>query len=596
MWIEYWRSLTGDSVDYAPFQEIARKFPHIPHEDFKKSVQLITTTGEVLSGARAVLTTLRIADKGRWLLWLYERLPGFFSLSEWLYRFIARNRNAFYKFTVLLWGQTVQQPSYHFSRSLFLRCMGFIYCIAFFSLSVQILGLVGSQGILPASDVLEAIRQRFGGEGWYLFPTLTWFNASDAFLQFLCLAGVVLSIVLIIGLVPKPISFLLWLLYLSLCTAGQDFLSFQWDILLLEAGFLTIFLAPFSFVSGSQTGLPPSKAILWLIRLLLFRLMFQSGVLKLTSGDISWTNLTALTFHYETQCIPTMLAWYVDQFPLAFQKLSVVVMFFIELVVPFTIFAPRRLRMLGAFVLIGFQILIILTGNYTFFNYLTIVLCLTLFDDRAIRRIISRRLAERITSTNTGAVRSPIGRLAITWFTWAMVVLNLTHLAGAFVEGRRTPELMASLMQWSSHFGIVNSYGLFRVITTSRPEIIVEGSNDGREWRAYEFKHKPGDTLRAPPWVAPHQPRLDWQMWFAALGGYGTNEWFLKFMVRLLEGSPDVLALLAYNPFPAAPPRYIRALLYEYHFTNAEQHHITGAYWRRDYRGIYLPAISLRRN
>ena len=596
IWIEYWKLLTGERVSYAPFQEVADVFPNIPQEDFKKSVQLITPDGNVVSGAQAVFKTLGLANRLRWLTWLHTHVPGVSSVSEWSYRFIARRRDAFYRLTVMLWGRRIQVESHGLTRSVFLRGMGLIYCVAFLSLSVQVLGLVGSRGILPASQFLAAVQEQIGDGAWVLFPTLAWFSASDAFLQFLCIGGVGLSILFIIGIFPRPIALLLWVFYLSLYMIGQDFLSFQWDILLLEAGFLTIFFAPLRSLSHLVPEGAQSTKILFLIRLLLFRLMFQSGVVKLTSGDASWFNLSALTFHYETQCIPTPIAWYAHQLPLWFHEASVLVMFFIEIIVPFLIFMPRRLRIFGAWSLIAFQVLIILTGNYTFFNYLTIVLCLTLFDDAAIRRVLPERIAQRLAQGEDRPVGSQFTRVALISFVSLMVVLNIIHLGGLFVEPAAMPGLVTSAFRWSSRYSIVNSYGLFRVMTTSRPEIIVEGSNDGRQWLAYDFKYKVGDTLRAPPWVAPHQPRLDWQMWFAALGNYRSNRWFVNFMVRLLEGSPEVLARLEQNPFPDSSPRYVRALLYEYHFTDAERHHATGAYWRREYKGIYLPAISLRRN
>ena len=596
LWIERWKSLTSPHIDYSPYQEAAERFPEIPPEEFRKSVQLVSPDGTVDSGARAVLRTLSLAHRKQWLFWLYENLPGFSRLSEWCYRFIAGRRDLFSRWTVTLWGPTMEEPSYRLTQSFFLRCVGLIYLIAFVSLSVQINGLIGSGGILPASDFLDAVKLRFGDGAWYLFPTVAWFSSSDSFLTILCYGGTILSLLFMIGLFPGPIAFLLWVFYFSLYWVGQDFLSFQWDILLLEAGFLAIFFSPLCYQSWRGNARAPSQAILWLFRLLLFRLMFQSGIVKLTSGDQSWSNLTALTFHYETQCIPTPVAWYMHQLPLWFHQVSVVLMFFVEIIVPFTIFMPRRPRIVGACALIAFQVLIILTGNYTFFNYLTIVLCLILFEDSSLRRVLPKALSEKITRTSDELHDSSFKKCAVAVFVWIMIGLNLVHLTGLAMERRGFHEPIASLFQWSSHYAIVNSYGLFRVLTTSRPEIVVEGSNDGATWLTYEFKYKPGDTLRAPPWVAPHQPRLDWQMWFAALGNYNSNRWFVNFMIRLLEGSPSVTSLLGYNPFPDEPPRYVRALLYEYHFTDTGQRRLTGSYWRREYKGVYLPVISLRKD
>jgi len=595
LWIERWKAFTGDRIDYAPFQDVADAFPRISPEQFKKSVQLLMPDGSVFSAAHAVLQTLRHASGKRWVLWLYEHGPGVAPLTELAYRFVSTHRNGLYSFTRLLWGDNLQPPSYRLTRCLFFRGIGIIYFIAFLSLSSQVVGLVGSNGILPTYQFLDAVREELGSDAYRLFPTLAWLAADDGFLRFLCIGGMVFSVALVFGILPRIVSALAWIFYLSLYTVGQDFLSFQWDILLLEAGFLTIFFAPLQFLPSISRERAASRTILWLIRFLLFRLVFQSGVVKLTSGDPNWLDLTALTFHFETQCIPTPLAWYAHQLPVWFQKLSVIMMFAAEIVIPVTIFAPRRLRMLGAWLIIGFQLSIILTGNYTFFNWLTIVLCVTLFDDAALRRIFPKRfLGEKM---NGNVVHSgQIKGILLAAFASVMIILNLTHLAGLFMRLHALPRPLTALMQWTQPYAIVNSYGLFRVMTTSRPEIIVEGSNDGKSWSAYEFKYKPGDLNRAPPWVAPHQPRLDWQMWFAALGNYQSNPWFVNFMVRLLQGSPDVLALLEYNPLPGAPPRYVRALLYDYRFTDFTQRRATGAHWRREYQEVYLPPISLREN
>jgi lipase maturation factor 1 len=270
--------------------------------------------------------------------------------------------------------------------------------------------------------------------------------------------------------------------------------------------------------------------------------------------------------------------------------LSCALMFVVEIGVPFLIFAPRRIRFAGGWALIVFQLLIILTGNYTFFNYLTIVLCLTLFDDQALLSLLPSAVGRRKGEVRVGhSLRLP-GIL----FAAIMVALNIIHIAGLFIDPSDLPGPAAEALRWSSHYSIVNSYGLFRVMTTSRPEIIIEGSNDGREWRAYEFRYKAGDTLRAPPWVAPHQPRLDWQMWFAALGSYRDNDWFVPLVSRILEGSPEVLNLLGANPFPKSPPRYLRASLYDYRFTSSGVRNTTGAWWTRTYLGPYFPVVSSR--
>ena len=390
-WIAQWQHVTGDRIDYAPSQEVATQFPEIPLSAFENSVQLILQNGTVLSGAEAVLRALNNGS----FLWCYYRLPGFASLAEAIYNFIAQHRPFFSAVTRWLWGTHTERTTSYFSKWLFLRGLGCIYLIAFLSLWVQIHGLIGSNGISPAEQYLEAVRQQIGTEGYYLVPTLFWLNPSDIFLHFLCAGGVLLSLVLIVGFFPTFTLAGLWVFYLSLVTVGQAFLSFQWDVLLLEAGFLAIFFAPLQLRETFTRASQPSTAFLWLLRWLLFRLIFASGFVKLASDEV-WRNLTALNFHYETQPLPTSLGWYVHQLPEGFQKASVIGMFAAELVVPFLIFAPRRLRTAGCIGLVGLQMLIILTGNYCFFNLLTIALCLLLIDDVTWKGLLTKRFMPAI--------------------------------------------------------------------------------------------------------------------------------------------------------------------------------------------------------
>jgi hypothetical protein len=337
---------------------------------------------------------------------------------------------------------------------------------------------------------------------------------------------------------------------------------------------------------------PPSRIVLWLLRLLLFKLLFSSGCVKLLSGDPNWRNLTALTFHYQTQPLPTWIGWYANQLPLWFQKFSCAAMFALEVGAPFLIFAPRRIRFFGCATMVGLQTLILLTGNYTFFNFLTLALCLLLFDDFILQKFAPRKFdGDFKTQKNNFRLRWP--RAITIPLAIAVLTVSLFQLISMF--GIRSNLLLpaAELDGWLAPFRMVNSYGLFAVMTTTRNEIIVEGSDDGTNWLPFEFKYKPGDMNRRPGFVEPFQPRLDWQMWFAALGDYRQNPWFVNFCVRLLEGSPEVQALLANNPFPNRPPRYVRAEFYEYHFTNLQEHHASGAWWKRERTGKYLPAFSL---
>ncbi|NIR48753.1 lipase maturation factor family protein [candidate division KSB1 bacterium] len=488
--------------------------------------------------------------------------------------------------------------SYSLIRWLFLRFLGMIYLIAFLSLWSQVDGLIGSEGILPAQRFLDAVKSQIGLKRYWLVPSLFWFNPSDAFLDVLCGGGVLSSILLIVGFLPRLSLLLLWLLYLSLVVIGQNFLSFQWDVLLLETGFLAIFFAPKGLWPRLSNKSQPSVLALWLLRVLLFKLMLQSGLVKLMSGDPTWRNLTALNFHYETQPLPTWIGWYAHQLPEVFGKVSVAIMFVIELVVAFLIFSPRKWRHGSAGILIGFQILIILTGNYCFFNLLTINLSLLLLDDQFFNRHLQQKLRlpgeQKRDIIAKGFVQPK--RWLVTILAWALFfIYGLQIFNTGFFQGN-PPQPFNKLLASIRPLRTLNSYGLFAVMTTVRNEIIVEGSNDQETWLPYEFKWKPGDLSRPPLWVAPHQPRLDWQMWFAALRSYNQNAWFVNFLVRILQSSESVLNLLAENPFPDAPPRYIRASFYEYHFTNPEKKAAHHTWWERKFKGLYCPVISIRQN
>jgi len=454
-------------------------------------------------------------------------------------------------------------------RSLFLRALAVIYLIAFASLLPQ-LGLISTSGILPAQDFLQGMRSEYGGSAYLLFPTLAWINSSDAFLKVLVWSGIVLAVLLFLRVVPLAAAIGLYVLYLSIDTVGQTFYSFQWDALLLETGFAAILLTPVGLRPSYK--LPPPKAAIWLFRFLIFKLMFESGAVKLLSGDPAWRGLSALTYHYETQPLPTAIAWYVHQLPALFQKISVVGVFVIELIVPWFFFATRRLRVIAAWATIAFQLLIALTGNYTFFNLLTMALCVPLFE---------REMERTHWLVKIAAVM--------------LIALSVIQVVAMFRIVPKLPEPISSIEFRAQTLYVVNRYGLFAVMTTDRKEIVIEGSDDGNDWKVYDFKYKPGDVNGGLHWVAPYQPRLDWQMWFAALSDSQDNPWFQQLLLRLLEGRPEVTSLLASNPFPDAPPRFIRAVTYDYHFSDWATRRKTGAIWTRTPAGDYFPVVSLRR-
>jgi lipase maturation factor 1 len=439
----------------------------------------------------------------------------------------------------------------------FLRALGAIYLIAFVSFGVQAIGLIGNRGIVPLREYVAALREAAGGVVFHEAPMVFWWGWSDGAIRAVWILGAIAAAVAFSGRWQRVALGVCLVLWISVCVAGQDFLSFQWDILLSEAGFLALFASH-------------SRIVVWLFRWLIFRLMFFSGVVKLTSGDPTWRNLTAMHYHYETQPLPNPVAWYMDQLPMTVQKFSTAFTFFAELLLPLLFFAPKPVRRIAAGVTIALQLLILTTGNFTFFNWLAIALCMWLFIEPRERK---RSKVERGLQDGLAAF------IAIT-----------TGLLFLEVFGIPLPPGGGAVLHAVAPLRIVNSYGLFAVMTTERPEIIVEGSNDGVNWAAYEFRYKPGDVHRAPPIVAPHQPRLDWQMWFAALGSYQQNRWFVNFVIRLLQGEPTVVRLLAYNPFPNAPPKYIRAQVFLYRFTTWGSRD----WWEREDRGLYLPPVSLK--
>jgi len=597
-WIERWREITAGKVDYATYQEAAARFPEIPVEQFRRAVALIEPNGEAFFAAEAVYRSLGYRSSRKWLVWSYDHVPGFAAISETAYKFIARHRSLGSTFTRLLWGKDVRPPTYFWARRWFLRMLGLIYLIAFVSLWVQVDGLVGSNGMSPVGQFLPAVRQQVGPVAYFLLPTLCWFDSSNAFLHFLCGGGVVLSLLFIFGISPALLLAVLFVFYLSLAIAGQVFLNFQWDVLLLEIGFLSIFLAPWRLwprdliwwpgAALPITGAPVSRAGLFLLKFLLFKLMLLSGVVKLTSGDDSWgwlnqsfhwSALTALDYHYWSQPLPTVFAWWADKSPEWFKHFSVAFCLAVEIIVPFFIWAPRRPRLIAAGLIIFLQVIIALTGNYCFFNLLTIALCLLLIDDAAIGT--SRRdIRALVNSAPTG--RSLPNQLC-SYAALAVIVVTLPINAwlifSAFKPQSRQPGWLAKFYEQLEAFRIVNGYGLFRVMTKDRGEIVIEGSTDGIEWLPYEFKWKPGDLKRAPGW-------------FAALEAPEQNPWLVGLIVRLLEGSRDVTGLLARNPFQDKPPHYIRAMFYRYRFTSSEELRQTGAWWKRQELREYLPTIS----
>jgi hypothetical protein len=491
------------------------------------------------------------------------------------------------------WRRAGAAPPTHFlTRWLFLRAVALIYLIAFASFGVQVEGLVGSHGVMPAERLLAYASGQLGADRYLQIPTFFWLAPSDAALAALCWGGAAMSLLALAGVAVGPLLLGCWAAYLSLVSIGGGFLDFQWDSLLLEVGLLAACFAPARAWPSLARERAPSRLFLWLLRFLLFRLMFSSGWVKLASGDAAWRSLSALEVHYQTQPLPTWIGWYAHQLPAVWQRASCIGMFVTELAVPFLIFLPRRSRHAAAVPLIAFQALIFLTGNYGFFNLLTVALCITLLDDAFHARFLPRRLAERMPAAPRARRASRLALAPV----GALLLLLAALQFGSMLYGRADlPGPARALLAAAGPFRSVNHYGLFAVMTTRRSEIVLEGTRDGTTWEAYGFRWKPGDVAHRPAFIAPHMPRLDWQMWFAALDDYRGQGWLRNLEVRLLEGEPRALALLAEDPFGSTPPLAVRAQLYDYRFTTRAERQATGAWWVREAHGPYSPPLSRRR-
>ena len=500
---------------------------------------------------------------------------------------------------------------------MFLIGIALIYLIAFVSLWLQIEGLFGSEGIMPFERYFERLFKQDTPAAYILrYPSLLWLDhflkLGNSFLHILCGMGSLLSILALFNYWRGYSLFLCWIFYLSLVVLGSPFLSFQWDNLLLESGFLSIWLAGFK-----RTDQKPSPFILFTVYLLLFRLMFFSGYVKLASNDPVWWNLSALLLHFETQPLPHALSWYFHQIPPILLKIATALMFFIELVVPFFIFMGRRLRHSAGILFMVFMLVIILSGNYTFFNFLTVVLCLSLFDNEFYRRwlvVLPTRFLKK-------------GNFSLPGKTWSIIqkaICLLIVTLALITEGRRWLPMsqypvISNIYSFLRPFRSVNTYGLFADMTTTRPEVIFEISADGDNWQELQFKWKPVALDARPRFVQPHQPRLDWQLWFAGLfyervlalfwqqtgrapasydeihrfiyqryrQVYSRHVWVHNFMEGILNKSPSVLNLTAHENWPDKP-FYCRAWLFDYHFTQIGEN----TWWQRENKRVLFPQLN----
>jgi hypothetical protein len=585
----------------------------VPVESFRAAVHLVEPDGRLSRGALAVFRALSYGTgwEAGIPLAAYRVVPGFAALTEWGYRLVASHRPFASRLVDRLVGDLVGPPRFRLTRFVFLRLLALVYLAAFLSLGSQIHGLVGEHGLLPARAFLDAVRTARGGVAFWLVPTLGWLGAGDTALLVLCYGGAAAAVAAFAGFAQGPLFLVCWAFYLSLVHLGQDFLSFQWDILLLETGFVALLLAPWAHLRPRRPAdePAPATAVVWLLRVLLFKLMFSSGVTKLTWGDPTWHDLTALTYHYWTQPIPTPLAWYANRLPLAVQKVSCASMFVVELALPFLIFAPRRPRLVAFWGFLALQLMIAATGNYGFFNVLAMVLCVPLLDDRAWPSALRARLLggdsfDQAVADASRAARSR-GRPFVSAAACAVALLSVSPIVESFNPGlaaARPRRVLLQLSALASPFFISSSYGLFRSMTTTRPEIAVETSPDGESWREVVFRYKPGDPDRAPRFFAPHMPRLDWQMWFAALEAeslppdpgaanawlQGQEFWLQRLVVALLRGERPVVDLLVAGQFERAPPRCVRLTVWQYRFSDGGHD-----WWVRQRVGVLAGPFAL---
>jgi hypothetical protein len=471
-------------------------------------------------------------------------------------------------------------PTYALASWLFLRGLAVVYLMAFVSLLPQALGLWGSSGILPVSMFLNSAERALGFGAYWHFPTVFWFKSSDAWLIAFIWCGIVASLFAFVGFAQGWMFFLCYALYLSFVAGGQDFLSFQWDNLLLEVGFLALFIAPWNLsIDPFQTS-EPHWIVSALVYFLIFKLMFSSGLVKLLSGDSSWRDLSALSYHYWTQPLPNILAPFFYFMPVSAHKICCVLMFIVELGTPFLIFFPT-VRWMAGVAIIALMALILVSGNYAFFNWLTIVLAFFLIPDSFWYKIVPWSL------NHTATPDFHIVFLPVFVVLFALNIFWLTR----FILPNFVQQMFFPVASVGMDYRISSPYGLFAQMTKERPEIVIEGSMDGVTWKEYEFPFKPGPVNRRLPMVAPYQPRLDWQMWFAALNTFSQNAWLQNLMIRLLQNSPSVLSLMSYNPFPNHPPQRIRAQLYQYEFTSIEDIK-KGIWWQRTLIGRFSPDLK----
>lgn len=544
------KTATGERVVCAPSQEIAQAFPDIPRERFRRSVQLMDDDGRRYEGAQAVLRAFAHAPGQSWLRRLYEA-PLVAPVLEAAYRLIARHRGIAFRIATLLWGARPERPRHGHAAGLFLRALPVAYLTAFLSWLPQLPGLVGPDGLLPAGP-------------------------PAAFWQGLALLGSVASFVALAGRWRGPALLVAWLSCAVISFGAGEFLV-RGDALLLEAGFLALFLVPWRGAASV------SASVVWLYRFLLFRAFFADGLARLLQAAAPAQDPLSLARRFETQPLPTPLAWHANALPDGVLRATGTLAAVLELIVPFLFLMPRRARLVGAGFAAVLAIMRIALGNEAAFGWLLLAMVPFLLDDAALERLVPK--LKRAPSVPA----SPPRRWR-PWFAGASVALGSAVLLSSALPERG---LLRSFAALAVQARVVGDYAA-PVLPPSREELVLEGSDDGLEWKEYAFRHLPGDVKRAPAFVAPFQPRLEGRLREAAAAPDASGAWIRRIADRLLEGSEPVAALFRTEPFPDAPPRFVRATVYRYRFTTPHERALDGAWWRRSMRAEELPPTSLQ--
>jgi predicted DCC family thiol-disulfide oxidoreductase YuxK len=569
---------------------VIARYPGLTEQQCEQALQLVEPDGRIRSGAEAVACMLRLNPRIAPLTWIYY-VPLLRTAFDLGYRIVAGNR-------FRLSGEVCSDgtcgahqareppPGRTLVRDLFLRLLGLTFLVAFLSLLSQVDVLYGSHGLLPMSRYLETLRP---GASFLSVPTLLWLSCSDTALRLIPAAGALLSLGLILNVAPRYSLIAAWLLYVSFGCVGQTFLSFQWDNLLLEAAFFSFFITPRG-LRPKHTP-PPHPIAIFMMQWLVFRLHVESGAAKLLSGDPTWRDLTAMVNYYETAPIPTWVGWYVHQLPVWAHKACALFTFFVELIVPFFMWGPRRLRGVAFFFMMAMQLSVVLTANYGFFNYLSMALCLFVLDDGHLGWV-AQRLGWTLAAGSPRAF-PPWQTLFLSVVAAVLIPTSVILFAPFYRPLASLNQEIAPLTALIGPFRSLNIYHLFANMTLVRNEVVIEGSNDGSTWLSYEFRYKPGDVDRPPPFVAPHQPRVDFQLWFLLLGGRPPRDlYFNNLLARLFQAPHTVARLFSRDPFPDVPPKFIRLVFYRYRFTDWDTRRTTGAWWRRELLGYSKPLTA----